>query len=581
MKFKMGKLFRRVLKMTALLLFFFLAGTCGIFAPTAEGETMQISPKYVEGEFLVVIRAPEESAFFRMGVFDENAFSQALLRDAEAVAQRHRLRASRTFTGIARVSERNILHLTSDSQQSTEELIQTLLSDPSVESVQRNYIVRASQTRPNDPLYKNLWGMENIGMPKAWHYHATGSRDVVVAVFDSGINHDHPDLQANMARDSFGNHGRSFRGRISNGNTRDDDGHGTHVAGIIGAVGNNGVGVAGVNWEVGLLAVKVLHGSPPTGTVNNVIDGINYVLSEKRNGLNIRVANMSLGGWMSPQANNSPQAVAIQSLSDAGIITVMAAGNESQNLNNPTGRYEGQRHYPSSFRLNNTISVGAINPQNARSTYSNYGNQWVDIAAPGDNILSTHLGDGYKQLSGSSMAAPHVAGAAALLIAYSNEPAPIIRARILHAARNYGVADGLWADGTLDVIAALSIPDISVPWIIEQPQSQVAEPGGAVSFSVTATDTTYWFYQWQRSNNNGASWKNIGTDQSTYSLIAQAYDNSAQFRVIVSNEFCRIISEAVTLTVPSGGSGGGCNAGHGVIALVFVGAVAFIARKKK
>ena len=589
----MKKLLKHALKAAALFLIFtlsFLAGTYGIFARSAEGAPAQLlrGYEYVEGEILVVIRAPDESAFSARGIFDTRAFSQTLSSDAEVFAQRHSLRASQTFSEIAQVSRNSILRLASDGK-STEELMLELSSDPSVISISRNYIIRPSRTnqrRPNDPKYGSLWGMENIGMPYVWHYHETGSRDVVVAVFDSGIDHNHPDLQANMATDSFGNPGRSFRGRTANDDSMDDDGHGTHVAGIIGAEGNNGIGVAGVNWQVSLLAVKVLHGSPAQGSLSNIIEGINYVLSEKNNGMNIRVVNMSLGGWMSPQQNNSPQAIAIKSLSDAGIITVMAAGNDNQNLNDPTPPHTGQRHYPSSFRFNNTISVGAINPQNARSSYSNFGNQWVDIAAPGNNIYSTHLGDGYVSMSGSSMAAPHVAGAVALLAAYTpDEPPSHIRARILHAARNIGVAEDYWADGTLDVIGAISIPHISVPWIIDQPESQTADSGNTVSFSVKATDTAlYWNYQWQRSDNGGATWNDIDdANANIYSLTARMSDNNSQFRVVVSNDYCRVMSHPVTLTVLStgGGGGGGCNAGYGMLALAFVGYATFVMKKKK
>jgi len=590
----MKKFPRHALKAAVLFLAFLalpvlLAGTYGIFASSAEASLVQFFDEYeyVEGEIIVVICAPYEANFSVRGIFDARAFSQALESDAEVFAERHRLRTSQTFSEIAQVSSRSILHLASD-YKSTEDMLLALSSDPSVVSVSRNYIIRPAQTRPNDPKYGSLWGMENIGMPKVWHYHATGSRDVVVAVFDSGINHNHPDLKANMATDSFGNHGRSFRGRMVSEHSMDEDGHGTHVAGIIGAEGNNATGVVGVNWQVSLLAVRVLHGSPAQGHLSNVIDGINYVLSEKNNGMNIRVVNMSFGGWMSPQTNNSAQAIAIKALSDAGIITVMAVGNDNQNLNNPIRSHAGQRHYPSSFRFNNTIAVGAINSKNARSSYSNFGNQWVDIAAPGDGIYSTHLGDGYMAMSGSSMAAPHVAGAAALLAAYSpEEPPSHIRARILHAARNIGVVEEFWADGTLDVFGAISIPHISVPWITEQPESQTADPGSTVSFSVTATDTAlYWDYQWQRSNNGGAVWNDIqGATSRVYSMSAQVRDNNAQFRVVVSNDYCRVISRPVTLTVLStgggGGSSGGCNSGYGLIALIFVGVSAFAAKKKK
>jgi subtilisin family serine protease len=207
---------------------------------------------------------------------------------------------------------------------------------------------------------------------------------------------------------------------------------------------------------------------------------MNYVRSEKFNGKNIRVANMSLGYWV-PQNRpiNSADAIALKALSDAGIICVMAVGNENQNLSNPlVNPYDGTslvglRFYPACFKFENTISVGAVDSNDVRSiwgpapntnllTGSNYGSAWVDIAAPGSSIFTTTMSGGYGAVNGTSISAPFVAGAAAILAAaYPNESASQIRARILHGARNVGVSSGLWAHGILDVWNAYRWPIVT------------------------------------------------------------------------------------------------------------------------
>ena len=447
-------------------------------------------PEYVEGEVLVVIEAPAASAYSVMGTFSENNYSQALASQAETFASEFGLEALNTFPEIANISGKSIIRLRSEHKRA-EELLQELASVPDVVSVSLNYIIKlddppASQLSkkynafnndliPNDPDYPKLWGMENIGMPHVWDYF-TGNDTVVVAVIDSGIDYTHPDIESNMARDSYGNYGRRFQGGTYLNDPFDINDHGTHVAGTIGAVGNNGIGVAGVNWQVKMLAVNVL----PTGSAweSDIIAGMNYVLSEKSKGLNIRVANMSFGSSRSPEADDSPYGTAVKSLSDANIICTISAGNDSRNLNNSS-----TKNYPACFRFSNTIAVGAIDVNNARSVWpsgasSNYGDEWVDIAAPGSDVYSTIPGNSYSSFGGTSMAAPHVAGAAAILCAaYPNESASQIKARILSKARNIGVSNGLWTNGILNVWGAYGAPEITTTF----------PPGSAVGLSYSHT----------------------------------------------------------------------------------------------
>ena len=455
-------------------LFMVILFLCPIIADAAYRE---YNEEYVEGDVLIVMEAPKASDYKIMGVFNENLYSWALSNQTEGFARSRGLEARNTYPEIARFSGKNIIKLRSE-HKSTAQLMRELSSDPNVESVQPNYIRRANLI-PNDPYYPdnaiwiNFWGqvgMVFINMPQVWNYFR-GSSNIAVAVIDTGIDYNHPDLNANMAKDSFGNYGRRFynMGTVSS-NAMDIHNHGTHVAGIIGAVGNNGIGVTGVNWNVKMLNVNVftenaiapgIHGAYD----EDIIYGINYVVSEKNKGLNIRVANMSLGGLSAPQQNNTPLGNAVKLLSDQGIICVMAAGNDSTNLNTSM-----QKHYPSCFRFDNTIAVGNISHYNGfRDISSNFGDNWVDIGAPGALILSTIRSNdlsntfsfvglrGYDYMTGTSMSAPHVAGVAALLCAaYSNETASQIKERILNgASKNYMSGNpGCWAHGTLDAWAA-------------------------------------------------------------------------------------------------------------------------------
>ena len=393
---------------------------------------------YAEGEVLVVIADPVYEYNAKSVYYSKAAYSEAIESMAVSFAKSEGLTALKTFSEISEISGVNIVHLRSDTK-STEQLIKELENDPMVKSVSPNYIKRVNAFIPNDPNYDKLWSMNKIGMPEIWE-RVTGSSEICVAVLDSGIDYNHEDIKSNMAVDSFGNPGRKFsnKGTVT-GNPMDSFGHGTHVAGIIGAVGNNNIGVAGINWRIKLLAVSVL--SNGEGFDSDIIAGMNYILSEKNKGLNIKVVNMSFGGWEKPQSDTSPLGRAVKSLSDAGMICVFAAGNESQNISNVDAKYKGELPYPASFRFTNTITVGGTDTNDNKSSYSNYSSDWVHIAAPGANIYSTQPNNKYGYLSGSSMAVPHVSGVAALLFAaFPNETAAQIRYRILNGARRKGVS---------------------------------------------------------------------------------------------------------------------------------------------
>jgi len=279
---------------------------------------------------------------------------------------------------------------------------------------------------PNDPQVGQLWGMENSGQTggtrdadidaaAAWGI-STGSRNVVVAVIDTGVDWRHPDLAANLwvnagetanGLDDDGNglvddvYGYNFA--ANTGDPMDDNGHGTHVAGTIAAVGDNGVGVAGVNWSGSIMALKFLR-ADGSGTTSDAIRAINYATMQRvRFGVNVRVINMSWGGGGFSSALRD----AIQAAGDAGILAVAAAGNSARNNDlNP--------QYPSSYDCSTLVAVAATDSRDQLASFSNYGAASVDLAAPGVSILSTYPNNRYVTLSGTSMATPHVAGVAAL-----------------------------------------------------------------------------------------------------------------------------------------------------------------------
>jgi subtilisin family serine protease len=310
-----------------------------------------------------------------------------------------------------------------------------------------NYIVNTQQTIPNDPRFADLWGLRNTGQSggtvgadiqaaNAWNI-TTGSSNVVVAVLDTGTDYTHPDLAANMFRneadcnangvDDDGNGYVDDCYGIDTANHDsdpfDDHSHGTHTSGTIGAAGNNAIGVAGVNWNVRLMACKFLSGSG-SGSTADAVSCLDYVARMKDLGANIVATSNSWGGGGYSQALYD----AIEAQRQRGILFIAAAGNS--NSNNDT-----VAAYPADYDLPNVIAVAATTRTDTRSSFSSYGRRTVHIGAPGSEIWSTTPGNSYQSFSGTSMATPHVAGVAALLKA--QDPA-----RDWRAIRNLILAGG-------------------------------------------------------------------------------------------------------------------------------------------
>ena len=298
-----------------------------------------------------------------------------------------------------------------------------LSADAAVEYAEPNWIQYASVV-PNDPQESQQWAWGVIDAYDAWDLE-TGDASVVVNVIDTGIDWDHEDLAGNVwtnAAEAAGTTGVDDDGNgyvddihgwnaiTSTGDPNDDNYHGTHVSGTIGAVTNNGVGVAGVNWTSSLLGCKFLNASG-SGASFDAIECIDYIIDTKNNpasGANIRVSNNSWGGGGYSTALRD----AIQSAVNAGILWVNAAGNDSSNND-----CLGAGAYPSSYNVDNIISVANTTSSDGLSGSSNYGPSTVDIGAPGSSIRSTFPDDTYSSISGTSMASPHVAGLAALVMA--------------------------------------------------------------------------------------------------------------------------------------------------------------------
>ena len=278
---------------------------------------------------------------------------------------------------------------------------------------------------PNDSMFPLLWGMNqsndiDMNMPEAWGL-ATGNSSVVIAVIDTGVDYTHPDLAVNMWRNPGETAGNGidddgngvvddvygFNAITNGGDPKDDQGHGSHCAGTISGVGNNGTGVVGVNWNAKIMAVKFL-GSNGNGNLFDAIESIDYVTNMKNRGVNVVLSSNSWGGG----AFWSPLRDAIVRHSNAGLLFVAAAGNESTNS-------DVSPSYPGSYDVGNVVSVAAIDQNGALAYFSNYGATSVDIAAPGVMIQSTALNGGYQYMSGTSMAAPHISGALGLLIGRS------------------------------------------------------------------------------------------------------------------------------------------------------------------
>jgi subtilisin family serine protease len=418
----------------------------------------QALPAYRDGEILVKYRDGAtrtmnqmQNSYNRLSVVNVQRFEAAPFKNFEALS-------------------------IDTSAISLEAAADDLLRDPSVEYVQPNYILYAhaeeegfvpeaeigrgrglaslsapvpaaalpaggpailqaprQATNLGDPLQSKAWGISKIGADKAWAKEQ-GSKKVIVAVIDSGVDYNHPDLADNMWRNPNASRtrrtgvdtaGSSISGDIVGWDFVEDDnrpydlsGHGTHCAGTIGAVGGNGKGVSGVNKEVSIMAVRFLAGNG-SGSTSDAIRGIDYAIS--------RGAKVLSNSWGGKGGLNRALRDAIVRSEKAGALFVTSAGNDGTNNDRVPS-------YPAAFDVPNMITVAATGSSDGMASFSNYGAKSVHVGAPGLNIYSTKPGGGYQYMSGTSMAGPHVAGLAALLWAkFPNAGYAEIKRRILQS----------------------------------------------------------------------------------------------------------------------------------------------------
>lgn len=311
---------------------------------------------------------------------------------------------------------------------------------------------------PDDPMFGEQWSLDNTGQRegkpqadisalRAWDK-TKGTDEVVIAVLDSGVDYTHPDLFSNMwfrpadvaayvdqqlgaVDDQYG-----YNAVGNDGDPMDQNGHGTHCAGIIGAEGGNNLGITGINWHVQIMPLKFMSAGG-FGTTKDAIECINYVIDRKRAGINIRVISASWGSTQNSRALED----AIRRAGEEDILFIAASGNASADADKTP-------HYPASYNLPNVLSIAALNRQDQLASFSNYGAKSVHIAAPGAEILSTWLGGEYEEHSGTSMATPEVAGVAGLVLAVeSNLSVTQLRERLLRSVDKLGWLKGKVASG--------------------------------------------------------------------------------------------------------------------------------------
>tara|TARA_R110000782_G_scaffold24264_2_gene62747 strand:- start:1921 stop:3846 length:1926 start_codon:yes stop_codon:yes gene_type:complete len=434
-----------------------------------------------------------------------------------------------------------------------EQTIRALLNNPWVEYAEPDYVQRTTATNANDTYYGLQWGLHNTGqdirgvsgvadadidMPEAWDI-LTGNAGKVIAVIDSGTQWSHPDLDSNIwtnpgeiAGNGIDDDGNGYVDDVrgwdffsGDNNPDDSEGHGTHVAGTIGAEGNNNQGVTGVLWDCQIMPLRFI--GPFGGSTSDAIAAIDYAVAA-----GCTVSNNSWGGG----GFNTSLYNAIANAAGAGHVFVAAAGNDGVNT-------DSSPHYPSSYNLPNIISVAATTNRDTLASFSNYGVNSVDIGAPGEDIASTYNGNGYVWNSGTSMASPHVAGVVALLqIQNPGWTYQQVIDRIYATARPTSAMSGRSATGgVLNAFDALNGggggPANTAPSVsIATPANNASfTQGDSVSFSASASDnedgnlssSITWTSSRDGAIGSGASFSTTSLSVGTHTVTASVTDSGS------------------------------------------------------
>jgi hypothetical protein len=377
-----------------------------------------------------------------------------------------------------------------DSAKGASSAITTLRNNPKVEYAEFDAVVR-TLSLPNDPKLVNMWALNGqntfgISAASAWNI-TTGDPNFVIADIDTGVQVDHLDLAANICRNLGEVAGNGIddddNGYIDdvngwnfyddNNNPNDLHGHGTHTSGTFGAVGNNGIGITGVLWQCKILPLKFI--GPDGGYNSDAIRAVEYCVM-----MGVKVSNNSWGGDQFDQGLKD----AIQAAGNSGHIFVAAAGNSSMNS-------DLSPMYPAGYSCPNIISVAATESTGYLAYFSNFGPTSVDIAAPGDAIYSTYIGNTLTYMSGTSMAAPQVAGVLGLVWGYHPDWTwQQVKDRVLSRARPLATLAGKCVTGgTLDAYSALSDEPLPPTLAITAPtNNSVSTQGQPVTFTGSATD---------------------------------------------------------------------------------------------
>ena len=477
---------------------------------------------------LVTVPVSTQSGRYQIALVDgrEAVAGEVLVkfRDSSTATDRARVEQDTSTDDSASVGSRGARRMHS-RRLDISALVAYLRVHPQVEYVEPNYIVYGD-AMPNDPKFGTLWGLFNtgqtvngaagtagadIGAVSAWDV-TTGSRANVVAVVDTGVDYNHPDLTANIwsAPAPFsvtiggvaiacaaGTHG--YNALLKTCDPMDDNNHGTHVAGTIGASGNNAVGVAGVNWTASIMAAKFL-GASGSGTTADAIDAIEFTIQAKAafastHAANVRVLSNSWGGGGFSQALLDE----INKANTNDMLFVAAAGNSGRsNDASPT--------YPASFNAPNVLAVAATDSRDRLASFSNYGATTVHLAAPGVNIQSTTRNNTYTYFSGTSMATPHVSGAAALVLSACGLTTATLKTALLTGVDILpNLAGRVASSGRLDVARAIAGCRNTQIVTFAANRTVPQQAGTTITFTAAAAGGTA-PYEFKWFVNDGSTW---------------------------------------------------------------------------